>query len=137
MIEFKNLAHIGLRVADFSRSVDFYHRFNFEVKREDFEEHVVVLSHSSGLTLNLLDSCNDSNDGRNILMDEAARYSGYTHIALCVDDVTRVAEQLTSQGITITEGPVNFGDGSTSVFFRDPDRNVIELSKPALGDELA
>jgi hypothetical protein len=28
-----------------------------------------------------------------------------------------------------TEGPVTFGDGSRSIFFRDPDRNMIALSE--------
>lgn len=129
MIEFKHLAHIGIRVADFSRSVTFYHQFGFAMTRRDYNEHVVVLRHVSGLELNLIDSSDDANAGRNVLMDETMRYSGYTHVALRVDDVRYVAEQLKAQDIVITEGPVTFGDGSTSVFFRDPDRNVIEFSE--------
>jgi len=135
MIEFKHLAHIGIRVADFPRSVRFYRQFDFEVTREDYKEHVVVLRHASGLELNFLDSSNNPNGGRNVLMDEAMRYSGYTHIAFRVDDVRYAVEQLEEQHIVITEGPVTFGDGSTSVFFRDPDLNVIELSESPAEEE--
>ena len=131
MIAFERLAHIGIRVADFARSVAFYRQFGFEVTREDLEEHVVVLRHQGGLELNLLDSANDANGGRNVLMDEQLRYPGITHIALRVTDVQQAGDQVKVAGISITEGPVTFGDGSISIFFRDPDRNVIELAEPA------
>jgi catechol 2,3-dioxygenase-like lactoylglutathione lyase family enzyme len=124
------LAHIGVRVGNFERSVSFYRQFGFQVTREDFQEHIVVLHHPSGLELNLLNSANDDNGGRNVLMDEKPRYPGVTHIALEIADVQRAKAKIEAAGITITEGPVTFGDGSTSIFFRDPDRNVIELAEP-------
>jgi len=130
MIRIENLAHIGIRVTDFVRSIDFYRQFGFAVTRKDYHEHVVVLRHPSGLELNLLDSADDNNQGRNVLMDEAVRYPGMTHIALQASDVHGAKRAVEAAGLRITEGPVTFGDGSTSIFFRDPDRNVIELSEP-------
>jgi catechol 2,3-dioxygenase-like lactoylglutathione lyase family enzyme len=136
-IDVASLAHVGVRVSDFPRSVAFYSRFGFEVTREDLEEHVVVLRHASGLELNLLDSTNDGNQGRNVLMDEARRYPGITHIALTIEDVEESKRQVEAAGIRITEGPVTFGDGSTSIFFRDPDRNVLELSEPRVRPDIS
>ena len=129
MIEITGMAHVGVRVTEFERSVRFYEDMGFRVVRDDQLEHVVVLLHPSGVEINLLDSVSDDNQGRNILMDEADRYPGYTHIALRVPDVGDTEAELRARGITITEGPVTFGDGSISVFFRDPDRNVIELTE--------
>jgi len=129
MMAISGLAHVGVRVADFSRSVRFYEDMGFGVIRHDRQERVVVLLHPSGVELNLLDSATDDNGGFNILVDELNRYPGYTHFALRVPDIRETEAALRARGIPITEGPVTFGDGSTSVFFRDPDRNVIELSQ--------
>jgi len=130
MIEVTGIAHVGVRVADFSRSIGFYQDLGFKLIREDYEERVMVLNHQGGVELNLLDSVNDTNKGKNVLMDEAARFAGYTHIAIEINDVQYAVTKLYEMGIKITEGPVTFGDGSTSIFFRDPDGNVIELSEP-------
>lgn len=129
MIELNGLAHIGIRVADFGRSVQFYRQFGFKVIREDLNERVVVLHHEQDIELNLLDSANDSNAGKNVLMDEYPRYPGFTHMAIEIADHRHAVKKLKEMDITITEGPVTFGDGSTSIFFRDPDRNVIEFSE--------
>ena len=94
MIRIESLAHIGIRITDFARSVAFYRQFGFEVTREDIQEHVVVLRHPSGLELNLLDSADDDNQGRNVLVDEAPRYPGMTHIALRIEDVRHAQARL-------------------------------------------
>lgn len=128
MIAALGLDHVGLRVADFRRSTDFYRRFGFEVIREDLHERVVVLRHASGVCLNLLDSGTRRGPAHNVLMDAKVKHPGYTHVALRVPDLKQVMHALAELGIAITEGPVTFGDGKTSVFIRDPDRNVIELT---------
>lgn len=125
----RSLAHIGIRIRNFDRSVTFYRQFGFHVTRHDPQERIVVLKHESGLELNLLDSVGKDGSRDNVLMDHPQRHPGYTHMALRVDDVHQAREQLERLGITLTEGPVTFGDGSTSIFFRDPDRNVIELAQ--------
>lgn len=130
MIEIIGMAHIGVRVADFARSISFYENLGFHLARHDMHEHVVVMKHNAGININLLDSVDADNGGRNVLMDEAVNYPGYTHIAIAIEDVTQAALYIRSLGVGITEGPVRFGDGSTSIFLRDPDRNVIELSQP-------
>ncbi|MGD2054060.1 MAG: VOC family protein [Gammaproteobacteria bacterium] len=129
MIAIQGLDHIGIRIVDFNRTIAFYQQFGFEVIREDYVEKIVVLCHASGLELNLLDSATRQQQSRNVLMDESIKYPGYTHVAMRVADITHAARYVRALGIEITEGPVTFGDGKTSIFFRDPDRNVIELTQ--------
>lgn len=128
MISINRLDHIGVRVSDFKYAETFYRQFGFRVTRRDPEEGVVVLRHHSGLELNLLDSVSRQQQAENILMDIDTKWPGYTHIALQVLDIAKAVNHLTALGIEITEGSVTFGDGKTSIFFRDPDRNVIELT---------
>jgi lactoylglutathione lyase len=125
----KNLDHVGIRVMEFERAVAFYEQLGFSVTRKDLEEHVVVLRHDSGIEINLLDSGNDDNGQRNILMDVDQKFPGYTHYAIEVGSVDDAQRFLESIGLKITEGPVTFGDGKTSVFVRDPDLNVIEFTQ--------
>lgn len=88
MIATLGLDHVGLRVANFRRSVDFYRWFGFEVIREDLHERVMILRHASGVNLNLLDSAPRRNSTHNVLMDADVKYPGYTHLALRVPDIT-------------------------------------------------
>lgn len=131
MITLHGLDHVGIRIAHFERAIDFYLRFGFKVVRDDRTERVVVLRHASGVELNLLDFA-DQQAPHNVLMDTAAKPAGYTHIALQVPDIMHARCFLMALGIHITEGPVTFGDGKTSVFVRDPDCNVIEFTQRPL-----
>lgn len=126
-----NIDHIGIRVTNFKKSLHFYQQLGFICTREDYDEHVFVIRHPSGITLNLLDNANSDFDHNNVLMDIKNRYPGYTHYAIAVESIAKTQQFLQSIDCKITEGPVTFGDGKTSVFIRDPDRNVIEFTEHA------
>ncbi len=128
-MQIKRLDHIGIRVMEFERAISFYEKLGFTVTRRDLKEHVVVLKHDSGIEINLLDSGDEDNDQKNILMDVAKKYPGYTHYAIEVDSTENTKKYLQSIGLIVTEGPVTFGDGKISVFIRDPDKNVIEFTQ--------
>ena len=135
MIAVSRLDHVGVRVQDVSRTVSFYQHFGFGVIRDDRQEQVVVLRNEAGVELNLLDTANTLLSCSNVLMDQKNRYPGYTHIALQVEDIDATLQAVEVAGLKVTEGPVTFGDDKTSIFIRDPDRNVIELTQLAVKPE--
>ncbi|MCF6765500.1 VOC family protein [Thiotrichales bacterium 19S3-7] len=130
MFKINKIDHIGIRVMEFDRAIRFYEKLNFKLTREDYKENVVVLKHDSGVEINLLGSGNDSNQAKNILMDMPNKYPGYTHYAINVASINETKNYIENElNITITEGPITFGDGKTSIFIRDPDSNVIEFTQ--------
>ncbi len=128
-MKINSLDHVGIRVMNFDKAVGFYEKLGFTVTRRDLKEHVMVLKHPSGIEINLLDSGNDDNERKNVLMDMEMKYPGYTHYAIEVDSAVEAKRYLESLGVAVTEGPVTFGDGKTSIFVRDPDANVIEFTE--------
>ena len=86
---------------------------------------VVVLKTDSGVELNLIVNA-PAFDGKNRLMDVPDKFPGFTHVALRVASIDEAVRWAQGAGIAITDGPKRLGDG-ISMFFRDPDANVIEL----------
>ena len=120
------LAHIGIRVHDLARSRQFYETLGFQFVTGPLgPEPVAILAYPSGVVINLILNVPDS-AAPNILMDGAEKHPGYTHIALAVSHLNVVQTALADAGIALSGGPVTFPDGSTSLFIRDPDRNVLE-----------
>ncbi|MEM6453053.1 MAG: VOC family protein [Cyanobacteria bacterium P01_D01_bin.105] len=128
-MQIKKLDHIGLRVADVKKSIAFYQILGFQITRSDEKEQVFVVKHSSGIEINLIANGHRDQAQGNILMDVTERYPGYTHYAIAVASVAAAKTFFEERQIQITEGPVTFGDGKTSIFIRDPDLNVLEFTE--------
>lgn len=127
-IELTAINHVGIRVKELAPAVEFYAHLGFAQAWYDEGHKVAGLRNAAGIELNLIVNADDSNDGKNILMDAMARYPGYTHVSFRVASVGRVVQLLKEKRIPIAEGPVKLGKQIT-VFIRDPDRNVVELAE--------
>jgi len=126
-IEVGPIAHIGIRVVEEARAVEFYGWLGFRiVERVDVGFPLVVLSNSTGVELHLVITATPGFDGRNVLADLPTRPPGFNHLALRVESVDNAADRLRQLGVRITEGPGRIGP-SRALLLRDPDANVIEL----------
>lgn len=126
MLNIEAVNHVGIRIREKVRSVEFYRLLGFELKTDTgFEQgHPIIMRHPSGVVLNLLGPAT-SPVMDNILMDAEEKHCGITHVALTVDSLDETKAFLNGNSIEIT-GSFSFG-GMSAVFIRDPDRNVIEL----------
>ena len=126
MLEIKSVNHVGIRITDKERSVDFYGTLGFEFLSDaGFDDgHPIIMKHPSGVVINLLGPANAS-EGTNILMDVDEKHPGITHVALTVSSIDAAKAFTEKNDIAIT-GSFSFGNMS-AIFIRDPDRNVIEL----------
>ena len=127
-IAISQVDHIGIRVKDLQRALDFYRILGFDLHWNSPDDAVAIVRNARNVEINLIYNANAERERRNILMDVPEKYPGYTHIALRVESIKATIAALRDNDIRITQGPVSFGrDANVSVFVRDPDLNVIEL----------
>jgi lactoylglutathione lyase len=127
-IAIERVDHIGVRVRNLDRALDFYRVLGFALVHRATGDDVAIIRNEHGVELNLVFNANAGDPATNILMDVPEKLPGYTHVALRVTSIPATIATLKANDIAIAQGPVSFGDpGQISVFVRDPDRNVIEL----------
>ncbi|HXI86635.1 MAG TPA: VOC family protein [Parvularculaceae bacterium] len=120
--------HVGLRVTDGKRALDFYQRLGFEIDHAHSTETAIEIVAESGVRLNLIVNGIPTPERDNILLDRPQKWPGYTHAAFIVDRLDAVLDWADRAGVKITEGPVDWGRRLTC-FFRDPDSNVLEFNE--------
>ncbi len=131
MEQILKINHVGLRVRSLARTRQFYEKLGFEfVVGPIGPEPVAVMEHPSGININFILNATEDVPPVNLLMDVAAKHTGYTHIALEVDDLQAVEREIHAAGIAITE-TVSLPSGAEFFFVRDPDDNVLEFHRPA------
>ncbi len=131
MKQITRINHVGLRVRELETAREFYEKLGFWfIAGPIGPEPVAIMEHPTGINLNFILNASRNASVKNILMDVPEKHTGYTHIALEINDADKVRKQLAAVGIPITE-TVNLPDGTLFFFVRDPDGNVIEFHRPA------
>lgn len=131
MKQITGINHVGLRVRSLEITRVFYEHLGFEfIVGPIGPEPVAIMEHPSGININFILNTSSDASASNVLMDLPTKQTGFTHVALEIDDLQAVQQQLADREIAITE-TVELPDGTVFLFVRDPDGNVIELHKPA------
>ncbi len=118
------LIHTCYRITDIDRSVSFYEKLGFEEKARmpirDEATNVFMGLPDDGARLELT-----YNHGREESYDLG---TGYGHIALSVEDLDGVLEQLAGEGVEPEKPPYTVREGGSRLcFVRDPDGYRVEL----------
>lgn len=130
MEQITRINHVGLRVRDLANARAFYEKLGFEfIVGPIGPEPVAVMEHPTGININFILNASSDASKENILSDVSAKHTGFTHIALEINDRAAVEKHLAGENIPITE-TVELPDGTVFFFVRDPDDNVIEFHQP-------
>ena len=120
--------HVGIRVSDRLRALEFYNSLGFAIDPDFTNHRVAEILTASGVRINLIFNAINRPVAQNILLDDPVKWPGYTHAAFVVDRLDTVLDWADREGVAITEGPVDWGRRRTC-FIRDPDGNVLEFNE--------
>jgi glyoxylase I family protein len=118
-MQLRRLDHVSLNVTDRARSIAWYRDvLGLRQLNQPTEDDEPVFLGEPGVQFGLFQAQRES-------PAREPESSGLRHVALVVDDLDAAQERLRAQGV-----PFNYEDhgNALSVYFRDPDRHVIELT---------
>ncbi|NML64397.1 VOC family protein [Hymenobacter sp. RP-2-7] len=128
-------SHIALSCAELGRTEEFYaQHFGFRRARAiplGAGNEIVFLKNSHGVYLELFRADAERPAGLPLLTGDGAHYPGVRHLAF---QVTSVDDTLAALGpaAEVTLGPLDFDafiPGWRTVWVRDPDGNIVEISQ--------
>ena len=122
-MQVKRIDHLVLTVADIEHSVEFYSRV-MGMRRVEFGEGRIALAFGA-------QKINLHQRGREFSPRAGQVQTGSADLCFVIEEpVERALEELRARGVEVVEGPVprTGAEGEiVSVYFRDPDRNLIEV----------
>lgn len=96
MIDITRINHVGLRVTHLETTRAFYEALGFQfIVGPVGPEPVAIMEHPSGVNINFILNSQDPTP-LNQLMDIPQKHTGYTHIALEVNDLSAVQKHWTN-----------------------------------------
>lgn len=126
-MKLNRLDHIVLTVASIDRSVAFYTRLLGMEKQVFGDQRIALVFGSQKINLHPA--------GREFKPHAQSPTPGSADLCFLVEEpVTELADALRQQGVDIIDGPVSRTGARQpllSIYLRDPDGNLIELSNPA------
>ena len=90
----EKIDHIGIRVANIKRSIEFYKKLGFKVLKRSQLDKVVIMKNYTDVEINLIYNANNPEGDHNILMDIETKYPGFTHTALRVSSISETIKSL-------------------------------------------
>lgn len=121
---FKKLFAVCLLVNDFDKSFSFYKdTLGLEVNSHEGKFADFKLE---GTSLAIF----QKDEATAMFSVEHIKSGGGSVLGFQVEDVQKVCSELESKGIKIFEGPKTTEWGQTVAYFKDPDGNIWEVSKP-------
>ena len=95
MKQITGINHVGLRVRSLETARAFYEQLGFEfIVGPIGPEPVAVMLHPSGVNINFILNTTSDASASNVLMDLPEKHTGFTHIALEIDYLEAVQQQL-------------------------------------------
>jgi catechol 2,3-dioxygenase-like lactoylglutathione lyase family enzyme len=111
------MRHLALRVWDIRRSVEFYTRIlGMRVDWAPDEGNVYLTSGADNLALHQTDE-----------LPAGGALDHFGFLVSTPEEVDEWAVRLAAQGVPLLQPPKAHGDGSRSIYFHDPDENLIQL----------
>ena len=113
----RGIRHLAIKVRDLKAMQSFYSdHLGFEVEWKPDNQNVYLTSGSDNLALHQVTG--ELSPG------------ALDHLGILVDrpeDVDAWAEYLKERGVTLLQEPKTHRDGARSIYFRDPEQNLIQL----------
>ncbi len=116
------IRHIALRVRDVGRSLEFYTKImGMRVEWTPDPDNVYLTSGTDNLALHKATAESETSSG------SAGTLDHFGFVVAKPEEVDEWAGKLESLGIVLAQMPRTHRDGARSIYFHDPDGNLIQL----------